>query len=127
VTWGGDLSVAATRAVIGVSSDIASPASLPVGESSSVRLTARGRLCVAIAILLVSAALLLVAHQSWTSPKGAVPAVPSAVVVQPGDTLWSIARAVAPHQDPRVVVDRLVERNGIRASALVPGQVLRIS
>lgn len=32
-------------------------------------------------------------------------------VVQPGDTLWTIAAAVAPDRDPRPVVDRLREVN----------------
>jgi Tfp pilus assembly protein FimV len=35
-------------------------------------------------------------------------------VVQPGDTLWSIAAAVAPDSDPRPVVDALREANGGR-------------
>jgi LysM domain len=33
-------------------------------------------------------------------------------VVQPGDTLWSIAAAIAPDSDPRPVVDALREQNG---------------
>ncbi|MGH9188157.1 MAG: LysM peptidoglycan-binding domain-containing protein [Acidimicrobiales bacterium] len=33
-------------------------------------------------------------------------------VVQPGDTLWSIARAVAPEGDVRIVVDQLADLNG---------------
>jgi hypothetical protein len=33
-------------------------------------------------------------------------------VVQPGDTLWSIAAELAPEADPRAVVDRLVDANG---------------
>jgi Tfp pilus assembly protein FimV len=33
-------------------------------------------------------------------------------VVQPGDTLWSIAAELAPDVDPRATVDRLVEANG---------------
>ena len=33
-------------------------------------------------------------------------------VVQPGDTLWSIAIALAPDADPRATVDRLVDANG---------------
>ena len=33
-------------------------------------------------------------------------------VVQPGETLWDIAEAVAPDADPRVVVALLVEHNG---------------
>jgi hypothetical protein len=33
-------------------------------------------------------------------------------VVQPGDTLWSIAEQIAPDDDPRVVVDALRAANG---------------
>jgi hypothetical protein len=33
-------------------------------------------------------------------------------VVQPGDTLWSIAAELAPDVDPRATVDRLVAANG---------------
>ncbi|MEM9565030.1 MAG: LysM peptidoglycan-binding domain-containing protein [Actinomycetota bacterium] len=34
------------------------------------------------------------------------------VVVQPGDTLWSIATGLAPDEDPRPVVAALIEVNG---------------
>jgi hypothetical protein len=40
------------------------------------------------------------------------PIASSLYVVQPGDTLWSIAAAVAPDTDVRLTVDRLVEANG---------------
>jgi hypothetical protein len=33
-------------------------------------------------------------------------------IVQPGDTLWSIAASVAPDSDVRATVDQLVEANG---------------
>ncbi|HKA84615.1 MAG TPA: LysM domain-containing protein [Acidimicrobiales bacterium] len=33
-------------------------------------------------------------------------------LVKPGDTLWSIAAAIAPDSDPRPVVDALREQNG---------------
>jgi Tfp pilus assembly protein FimV len=46
-------------------------------------------------------------------------------VVQPGDTLWSIANRVAPGQDPRPVVDRLIEANDVRGG-LRAGQELSI-
>ena len=44
------------------------------------------------------------------------------VVVQPGDTLWSIAADIAPGADVRITVDQLVALNG--ASPIVPGQEL---
>ena len=34
------------------------------------------------------------------------------VVVRPGDTLWTIAQRVAPHSDPRKVVDGLAAARG---------------
>lgn len=40
------------------------------------------------------------------------PTVGQAYVVQPGDTLWSIAAAIAPDSDPRPVVDALRDANG---------------
>lgn len=43
--------------------------------------------------------------------------------VQPGDTLWSIARRIAPSQDPRPVVDELIADNHLRGS-LQAGQAI---
>ena len=48
------------------------------------------------------------------------------VVVQPGDTVWSIAEAAAGGADPRALVDAIATRNGIDAGAVVPGQSLVI-
>ena len=46
------------------------------------------------------------------------------VVVQPGDSLWSIAARVAPGHDPRAIVDTLGRRLG--TSTLVPGETLSV-
>jgi LysM domain len=46
------------------------------------------------------------------------PVVGQTYVVKPGDTLWSIAAAIAPDADPRPVVDTLRAANG--------GPVLRV-
>ena len=48
------------------------------------------------------------------------------VVVEPGDTLWSIARAVPGDQDVRAVVDAIWKLNDLRDPTLQPGQVLRL-
>jgi LysM repeat protein len=50
---------------------------------------------------------------------------PAVYVVQPGDTLWTIAREVDPTSDVRSTVDRLVALNG--SAALQPGQRLRLT
>lgn len=46
--------------------------------------------------------------------------LPGVYVVQPGDTLWDIARAFAPDEDPRAVVHELAGTAG--GAALEPGQ-----
>jgi nucleoid-associated protein YgaU len=44
------------------------------------------------------------------------------VVVQPGDTLWSIAQRARPDDDPRETVATIEAVNGIGAGALEPGR-----
>ena len=63
-----------------------------------------------------------------TASSGASPPVAGEVyVVQPGDTLWTVAAAVAPDRDPRPVVDRLSDVNDIGgAGALDVGDRLVI-
>ena len=58
----------------------------------------------------------------WPST-GAAPLsteLPGVYVVQPGDTLWDIARALAPGEDPRALVHDLAGTAG--GAALEPGQ-----
>jgi hypothetical protein len=47
------------------------------------------------------------------------------VVVQPGDTLWAIARRIQPTGDVRPLVDELAHRAG--GAAVVSGQRLDLS
>ena len=49
---------------------------------------------------------------------------PRSHLVQPGDTLWTIGRALQPDGDVRAVVDRLAERH--RGAHLQPGEVVRL-
>jgi hypothetical protein len=99
----------------------------PVQERiGRVRLTRRGRaLSRTLAIVLVVAVFLLVAPglARGDGPDRPVPRV--TYVVEPGDTLWSIARQVAPGSDPRPVVDGLIKANDVRGG-LQAGQELSI-
>jgi Tfp pilus assembly protein FimV len=56
---------------------------------------------------------------------GSQPPPGAVYIVQPGDTLWSIAVALAPGSDTRDEVDRLAALNG--GAALEVGQRLRLT
>ena len=45
-------------------------------------------------------------------------------VVQPGDTLWQLAKKADPERDPREVVDRLIRANELDGGRIIPGQEL---
>ncbi len=68
-----------------------------------------------LAVLLGAVVLVLVAGQAGaalgSSPLAAPGRPPSVVryVVQPGDSLWTVAGHVAPNEDPRPVVDALAQ------------------
>jgi len=80
----------------------------------------RRRLVVAVALGLLASALSLLGGELAGRITGTpgIPVVgasvePTSHIVQPGDTLWSIARAIGPEGvDVRSTVDRLVEANG---------------
>jgi hypothetical protein len=88
----------------------------------------RRRLIAVLIIALVLAAATVVAARIGASgaPQTSPPPAPGVVyVVQPGDTLWSIAAKLAPGADPRDEVDRLAAING--GAALRVGQRLQLT
>jgi nucleoid-associated protein YgaU len=50
----------------------------------------------------------------------------SSVVVEPGDTLWSIATSLDADGDVRAVIDEIQELNDLESAELVPGQTLQL-
>ncbi len=48
------------------------------------------------------------------------------VIVEPGDTLWSIARVQVPSEDPRDVVGSMLDLNQLESADIFPGQVLTV-
>ncbi|MBX6350466.1 MAG: LysM peptidoglycan-binding domain-containing protein [Clostridia bacterium] len=69
----------------------------------------------------------LVAMGLWAA-QAAPPGPPAArvYVVQPGDTLWSIATRLAPAEDPRAWIARVMERNGLSSPVIRPGEALAL-
>ena len=83
-------------------------------------LAAAGRV---LAILLAGAgtsALLALATHVGSAPLGAT------VVVQPGDTLWSIAANRYPGDDPRARVDEIERLNRLQGPLIEAGETLRL-
>jgi Tfp pilus assembly protein FimV len=78
-----------------------------------------------LAVVLVVAVFLLVAPGLARGDGPDRPAPRVTYVVVSGDTLWSIAQQVAPEQDPRPVVDGMIEANGLHGG-LQAGQELLI-
>jgi hypothetical protein len=78
----------------------------------------------AVAVLLwLSAAAGAQAASSGGSP-GSVYRNLTRVVVQPGQSLWAIALRAAPGADPRVVVQRIIDLNGLSGQSIQPGERL---
>jgi Tfp pilus assembly protein FimV len=75
----------------------------------------RRRRLLVLGAALVLAALVLAAVtslQATASRFAGEPAATVTYVVEPGDTVWSIAESLAPDADPRPFVDEIVEANG---------------
>ncbi len=94
-----------------------------------LRLTRRGRRLLRVAVVLATLVLACVGFVlgGAVSRAGDGPAGPATtqVVVQPGQTLWSIAASTLPDLDTREAVARIADLNGLDAGALVrPGQPL---
>lgn len=48
------------------------------------------------------------------------------VTVHQGESLWAIAESIAPHDDPRVVIDEIIRLNGLDDAVVEPGQRLAL-
>lgn len=100
-----------------------------------LRLTRRGRAVfttlAAVPLVIWAAVVVLGSGAAAAGPTDAVPAdLASAsfeyLTVGSGDTLWEIAVGVAPDADPRVVIDEIMQLNGLDSAVVEPGQRLAL-
>jgi LysM domain-containing protein len=104
----------------------------PAAADCPIRLTRRGR--VVFGGLAVAAAAAVACLLSLTLAGGALASNHGAahagyrgmrqIVVQPGQTLWSIAAAAAPAADPRLVIPQIEEANSLAGSTVYAGETL---
>lgn len=90
----------------------------------TLRLTRRGRLVV-VALFLVTlfaGGVLFGSTATRASGEAGVPHDYEYLVVQPGQTLWGIAKAVAPQQDPRVTIEAIRRLNALPDTGVQAGQ-----
>jgi LysM domain len=102
-------------------------------QPGKLRLTRRGRRVLTGFVMLV---IVISAMLIWTGVAGGAqaprPGAPARsvyqgmtqIVVQPGQTLWSIAEAVAPSADPRTAVQQISDVNGLTGTRIEAGQLL---
>jgi len=101
-----------------------------VAPGGSLRLTRLGRLMVGLVAAVLGLTVFAGAAATAVRHGRPAPALPrsgpATVVVQPGETLWTIARRVAPARDPREVVTDLRRLNALPTADIRAGQQLRI-
>lgn len=90
----------------------------------AVRLTRRGRVLLLLLLVGVVLVAFSLGRTSATAGSSGPTSAPRTTVVQPGETLWSIAHRVAPGADPRDVVSQLADLNSLGSTPIVAGQRL---
>jgi LysM domain len=119
---------AADRPAVPVPPIATSPlaSSPPAGR---LRLTRRGRVVIAAMAALLVTMLSLIAAAAAQATSHSVPWRAAGqhliqVTVRPGQTLWSVAEGTDPDADPRLVVQRIVDLNGLKTDVIQPGEQL---
>ena len=88
-----------------------------------IKLTVRGRRLVALlALLPIVAAFLLIGTRS-AQAETAMPAT-AIIKIEAGQTLWDVAVAIAPNEDPRATIWTIKALNGLKTSEVQAGQAL---
>jgi hypothetical protein len=93
---------------------------------TSLRLTSDGRALILVVFLAVAVLLLSLGHGASSQAASTTDSGPATrvVVVEPGQSLWSIAASVAPNADPRETIQRITSLNGLTSSVLPVGKAL---
>jgi LysM domain len=96
-----------------------------------LRLTRRGRIVVGFAAAVLATLALTIGSMALSGAQAANHGRAGAgyqgmrqIVVQPGQTLWSIASTAEPSADPRQVVAEIMSVNALTGSSLQAGELL---
>ena len=94
--------------------------------TAPLRLTRRGRLLVLAVLVAVLFGAFSLGRSATQASSVAGDGAPAAqlTVVQPGESLWSVAQRIAPEHDPREVIAQIRRLNDLETSRLQVGQHL---
>ncbi|MDP2288888.1 MAG: LysM peptidoglycan-binding domain-containing protein [Actinomycetota bacterium] len=93
-------------------------------QKPAAQLTRRGRLVVLLGgVIALFSAMLMFGSFANATLTNQGPAT-QIVVVQPGESLWSIAQTIAPSADPRATISSIRDLNGMTSAVVVKGQSL---
>lgn len=89
-----------------------------------LRLTRRGRLVVVVLFLasLFAGGVLFGSDSTRATGEAGAPRSYDYVIVQPGQTLWGIAKEVAPQTDPRATIEDIRRLNALPDGGIQAGQ-----
>jgi len=103
----------------------------PQAGTGPLRLTRRGRIVVVLLAAVLATAAITVASMALSGAQAANHGHPGGgyagmhqIVVQPGQTLWSIATAAEPSADPRQVIQEILTANSMTGGTIQAGQLL---
>lgn len=92
---------------------------------NTMRLTRRGRLVLVLLVMtLAVVAGLTLGHGSSLASDKHQRATQHTLIVQPGESLWTVANRVAPHSDPRAVVADIETLNHLSTPSVEAGERL---
>ena len=95
--------------------------------TTSLRITRRGRVVLGLALALpVMAISVFLASSGALAESDAASDDFEYMTVLSGDTLWSIATMISPHEDPRDVVANIISLNQLETASLMPGQEIAL-
>jgi hypothetical protein len=95
--------------------------------TTSLRITRRGRVVLGLALALpVMALSVFLASSGALAESDAASDDFEYMTVLSGDTLWSIATMISPHEDPRDVVANIISLNQLETASLMPGQEIAL-
>jgi LysM repeat protein len=92
--------------------------------NSTLRLTRRGRLVILSALVALLCVAFLAGRSGAQAATEGAPKPYASTTVQPGETLWSLAKRVAPGHDPRATVEQIQRLNHLTTGTVRAGQQL---